>query len=103
MNQETTPGFGTLRTKDIFGGEAATVIDDQAFYDRRWNTSYVTTERELNRISATIRAIPSDCQSILDVGTGAGLLANEMIATGKAVTAVDISNVALSRVKGPTL
>lgn len=40
---------------------------------------------------------------MLDVGTGDGLLANELAATGKAVTAVDISKVALSHVKGPTL
>jgi hypothetical protein len=75
MNQETTSSVGTVRTRDTFGEETETVIGDQAFYDRRWNTSYVTTEREYNRIFATIRAIPGDCQSILDVGTGAGLLA----------------------------
>lgn len=81
------------------------MVDDQAFYDLRWSTKNSTaeTERENNRILSTIRAIPSDCDSILDIGTGDGLLANKLIALGKSVTAVDISEVALSKVHGPTL
>jgi SAM-dependent methyltransferase len=86
-------------------GGAETVVNDQAFYDLRWNTKNNTaeTQRENNRISTTIHAIPSDCRSILDIGTGDGLLANKLITLGKSVTAVDISEVALSKVNGPTL
>ena len=79
------------------------MVNDQAFYDLRWAGGSVTTEREWNRICATISAIPADCHSILDVGTGNGLLANELAGTGKSVTAVDISEIALSKVTGQTL
>src|SRR5664280_302515 len=88
---------GTIRQGDI------PMVNDQAFYDLRWAGGSVTTEREWNRICATISAIPADCHSILDVGTGNGLLANELAGTGKSVTAVDISEIALSKVTGRTL
>ena len=77
-------------------------MNDQAFYDLRWRTS-VVTDRERNRVSATCDAIPDDCHSVLDVGAGDGLLAHEVAARGKAVTAVDISEVALSKIALPTL
>jgi SAM-dependent methyltransferase len=77
-------------------------VDDKAFYDLRWRTS-VITERERNRVSATVHAIPEDCHSILDVGAGDGMLAHAVAASGKDVTAVDISEVALSKLTVPTL
>jgi SAM-dependent methyltransferase len=76
-------------------------VDDKAFYDLRWRTSIVT-ERERNRVAATVAAIPDGCQSILDVGAGDGMLAHAAAATGRSVTAVDISQVALSRLRVPT-
>ena len=103
MNQGGRTNYETRRTTPIFVREVSPVVNDQAFYDLRWASGSITTEREWNRITATIRAIPPDCHSILDVGTGNGLLANELAGTGKSVTAVDISEVALSKVKGPTL
>ncbi len=77
-------------------------IDDKAFYDLRWRTS-VITDRERNRVSTTVDVIPEDCHSILDVGAGDGMLAHAVAASGKAVTAVDISEVALSKLTIPTL
>jgi len=77
-------------------------VNDQAFYDLRWRTS-VVTDRERNRVSATVTVIPDDCHTVLDVGAGDGLLAHEVATAGKAVTAVDISEVALSKISLPTL
>jgi SAM-dependent methyltransferase len=103
MNGENSPGLASMRAAETMVKEGTTAVTDQEFYDRRWDTDYTVTEREHNRIAATIHAIPRDCRTVLDVGTGAGILANELAATGVSVTAVDISKVALSRVKGPTL
>ena len=77
-------------------------VDDKTFYDLRWRTS-VVTDRERNRVSTTVNAIPEDCCSILDVGAGDGLLAHALAAKCKWVTAVDISEVALSKLTVPTL
>jgi SAM-dependent methyltransferase len=77
-------------------------VNDQAFYDLRWRTS-VVTDRERNRVAVTADAIPDDCHTVLDVGAGDGLLAHEVAARGKSVTAVDISEVALSKIALPTL
>jgi SAM-dependent methyltransferase len=79
------------------------IRSDQTFYDLRWAGAEEITQRERNRIPATVRMVPHDCQSILDVGAGNGLLSNELFVRGKSLVAVDISEVALSRVKAPTL
>lgn len=80
-----------------------TLTTDQAFYDLRWAGTGETTERERNRVATTVRMIPDDCHSILDVGAGSGFLSNELVARGKSVVAVDISEVALAKVNAPTL
>lgn len=78
-------------------------VDEQAFYDLRWNTESVVTDRERHRVSVTADAVPDDCQSVLDVGAGNGMLSLAVAAKGKSVTAVDFSEVALSKVGLPTL
>ena len=78
-------------------------MDEQAFYDLRWNTDSVVAERERNRVSVTADAVPDDCQSVLDVGAGNGMLSLAVAQKGKAVTAVDFSEVALAKVPLPTL
>lgn len=79
-----------------------TMNADQAFYDLRWSGAGETTERERNRVATTVQKIPEYCRSILDVGAGNGFLSNELVARGKSVVAVDISEVALSKVNAPT-
>ncbi len=76
---------------------------DQAFYDLRWAGAAGITDRERNRLTTTVSMVPRDCESILDVGAGNGFLSNELVARGKSLVAVDISEVALARVKAPTL
>jgi SAM-dependent methyltransferase len=85
------------------GQVSQTIATDQNFYDLRWAGADEITVRERNRVAATVGMVPSDCCSILDVGAGNGLLSNELAARGKSLLAVDISEVALSRVKAPTL
>jgi ubiquinone/menaquinone biosynthesis C-methylase UbiE len=80
-----------------------TVDIDQGFYDLRWSTEGEITQRERDRLSTTIGMVPANCQTVLDVGAGNGFLSNELVARGKALVAVDISEVALARVKAPTL
>lgn len=80
-----------------------TIITDQAFYDLRWAGASEVTDRERNRVATTIQKVPEDCQSILDIGAGNGFLSNELVARGKSVVAVDISEVALAKVNAPTL
>ena len=43
-------------------------------------------------------AVPDDCQSVLDVGAGNGMLSRAVAQKGKSVTAVDFSEVALAKV-----
>ena len=78
-------------------------MDEQAFYDLRWNTAGVVTDRERHRVSVTSDAVPDDCQSVLDVGAGNGMLSRAVAQKGKSVTAVDFSEVALAKVPLPTL
>jgi SAM-dependent methyltransferase len=78
-------------------------VDEQAFYDLRWNTEAVVTDRERHRVSVTAGAVPDDCQSVLDVGAGNGMLSQAVAAKGRSVTAVDFSEVALAKVGLPTL
>lgn len=78
-------------------------MNEQAFYDLRWNTETVVTDRERHRVAATADAIPEDCESVLDVGAGNGMLSMAIAQKGKSVTAVDFSEVALSKVDLPTL
>ena len=85
------------------GTISKTIASDRDFYDLRWAGAEEVTPRERNRVASTVAMVPQDCESILDVGAGNGLLSNELAAHGKSVVAVDISEVALSRVKGPTL
>jgi len=80
-----------------------TIDLDQRFYDLRWSGSFEITERERNRVSTTVSMVPDNCQTILDVGAGSGLLSNELVAKGKSLVAVDISEVALAKVNAPTL
>jgi len=84
-------------------GEELIPVDEQAFYDLRWNTEGVVTDRERNRVSVTADAIPVDCESVLDVGAGNGMLSLAVAKKGKSVTAVDFSEVALSKASVPTL
>jgi ubiquinone/menaquinone biosynthesis C-methylase UbiE len=79
------------------------IATDQAFYDLRWAASDDVSDRERSRVAATIAMIPEDCQSIMDIGAGNGFLSNQLVARGKSLVAVDISEVALARVKAPTL
>jgi len=78
-------------------------VNDQAFYDLRWGGTSLITDRERRRVSVTAAAVPNDCRSILDVGAGDGMLSQAVAAQGKSVTAVDFSEVALSKVGLPTL
>jgi len=78
-------------------------VDEQAFYDLRWNTEGLVTDRERNRVCVTADAIPDDCQSVLDVGAGNGMLSLAVAQKGKSVTAVDFSEVALAKAPVPTL
>lgn len=78
-------------------------MDDQAFYDLRWNTESLVTDRERHRVAVTADAVPDDCHSVLDVGAGNGMLSLAVAQKGKAVTAVDFSEVALAKVDLPTL
>ena len=47
--------------------------------------------------------LPNDCQSVLDVGAGNGMLSLAVAQKGKSVTAVDFSEVALAKASVPTL
>jgi len=76
---------------------------NQAFYDSRWAGTSEITKRDRNRVASTIDMVPEDVRSILDVGAGNGYLSNELLARGKSVVAVDISEVALAKVKAPSL
>ncbi len=80
-----------------------TIHSDRSFYDLRWAGAEEVSKRERNRVATTVRLVPNGCRTILDVGAGNGLLSNELGARGKSAVAVDISEVALSRVQGPTL
>ena len=76
------------------------LISEQRFYDHRWATSQIG-EKELERASTTVSAIPSDCASILDVGCGDGLVAFEaQRRTGAKLALLDFSFVALGRIQG---
>ena len=79
------------------------LASDQSFYDLRWRAPDDVSERERGRVAATVRMMPEDCDSVLDIGAGNGVLSNELVARGKSVVAVDISEVALAKVNAPTL
>lgn len=89
--------------KKFEGPISETVAIDRTFYDLRWAGAEEVTQRERNRVMSTVAIVPATCESILDVGAGNGLLSNQLASSGKSVVAVDISEVALSRVNGPTL
>ena len=73
---------------------------EQRFYDLRWQRAGLS-QRDVERVQYTCNSVPSDCQTILDVGAGDGTIAMELLNRGKSVSAVDLSPVALSRIPVP--
>jgi 2-polyprenyl-3-methyl-5-hydroxy-6-metoxy-1,4-benzoquinol methylase len=71
-----------------------------SFYDHRWEDA-VLGPADRVRIEETMAAVPDDCTTALDVGAGDGRVSHALADQGKAVTAVDISAVALSRLRVP--
>jgi SAM-dependent methyltransferase len=53
------------------------------------------------RVYNTVSIVPQDCRTILDVGAGDGRVSHALAEQGKAVTAFDLSHVALSRLRVP--
>jgi SAM-dependent methyltransferase len=73
---------------------------EREFYDLRWRETGVSAADQ-DRIAYTVSAVPSECRSILDVGAGDGRVSHALANAGRQVTAVDISSVALSKLRVP--
>jgi len=69
-----------------------------------WGRAYATSSPgERSRVDAIDTILPPDVGTILEVGCGDGLLANELASRGRDVTGADISAEALRHVRVPTM
>lgn len=71
---------------------------ETSFYDLRWRETEISVADQA-RVIHTVTAVPDDCREILDVGAGDGRVSHALAGAGKLVTAVDISSVALSKLR----
>jgi len=78
---------------------------EKGYYEQDilWSTSL--SDREIERIRATIRLIPFDVRSILDVGCGDGRITNQIadLYPNKLVVGIDISQRALQHVQAKAI
>lgn len=79
-------------------------MNKNLYYEQKafWDIDYLFIPAEKERISKTIELIPSDIESILDVGCGNGAFLNSLSDNFKK-TGLDMSEEALRHVKAPTV
>ena len=77
----------------------------KSYYEQKalWDKNYLVNSAEKERIEETIKIIPAETQTILDVGCGNGIFVNTLISTFpdrfEKVVALDTSEEALRYVK----
>ena len=69
---------------------------------RRGTAGHLLNPSDMMRFSATIRAIPGDTESVLDVGCGLGVLTDCLAALGYRATGVDIDQDAMQHMTSPS-
>jgi 2-polyprenyl-3-methyl-5-hydroxy-6-metoxy-1,4-benzoquinol methylase len=65
------------------------------YYNTRSSWGERPDDANLRRIERTLGLIPTGVRSILDVGCGDGRVSNRLVANGREVVGLDISEVAL--------
>lgn len=69
---------------------------DNKYYDRMWaKTASILSPDDKERIDNTLRLVPPDCASVLDVGCGDGRVTNLLTSRCARVVGLDVSTEAL--------